>query len=444
MMAESLRRARLLWLLGDWSALARLPMSASDSAVLEDTEIFLYRLQALAVSGAVRDIRMLVAELRVAGVSRGVLAAALVSGAHSIVARAHLASGRIDAARRYMVAAISFGPEAGDPDLLVNLRLMQEVRTILARNVTSPHFTTVASDLLLEDLGELAPRDPFITLALAEKAQSRGEFPNAIRYWQGLAALYGETMPQPYYDRLAAAYAVLSKYPQGAEVEEVRRGSVEKYLALKRAHQILQPELYLEIGVESGRSLRLARRRAIGVDPMPRLNAPLPPLATICRMGSDSFFRDEAESLLRIAPGLVFIDGMHLFEFALRDFMNVEAFSDANTVVIIDDIFPNHPSQASRDRRTSTWTGDVWKIHDVLRQYRPDLRLIEIDVLPTGLLLVHGLEKSNKTLPLAYEDIVAAYRSRNDVPDHYIHRSHVSINSMEALEGALRELKPVV
>ena len=32
-----------------------------------------------------------------------------------------------------------------------------------------------------------------------------------------------------------------------------------------------------------------------------------------------------------------------------------------NLVVIFDDIFPNHPLQAERDRQTQVWTGDVWK-----------------------------------------------------------------------------------
>ncbi len=68
-----------------------------------------------------------------------------------------------------------------------------------------------------------------------------------------------------------------------------------------------------------------------------------------------------------IAPDLCFIDGMHLFEYALRDFMNVERCAAPGAIVVIDDIFPNHPAQGQRERRTRAWTGDVWRLVETLR-----------------------------------------------------------------------------
>ncbi|WP_337133804.1 class I SAM-dependent methyltransferase, partial [Staphylococcus aureus] len=93
----------------------------------------------------------------------------------------------------------------------------------------------------------------------------------------------------------------------------------------------------------------------------------------LVRSTSDEFFFKHANEFLKQPPDLAFIDGMHLFEYALRDFINIERHSSSNTLVVIDDIYPNHPAQAERDRRTRAWTGDVWKLHAILTDYRPDL-----------------------------------------------------------------------
>ena len=49
---------------------------------------------------------------------------------------------------------------------------------------------------------------------------------------------------------------------------------------------------------------------------------------------------------------LVFVDGMHLFEFALRDFMNVERHADWWSVIVFDDILPRDVDEAARERHT--------------------------------------------------------------------------------------------
>ncbi len=86
---------------------------------------------------------------------------------------------------------------------------------------------------------------------------------------------------------------------------------------------------------------------------------------------SDRFFVQRADELLTTPVDLAFIDGMHWFEFALRDFMNIEQRSHPATVVVFDDVFPAHPMQAQRERATRVWTGDIWKIAGCLRRFRP-------------------------------------------------------------------------
>jgi len=168
--------------------------------------------------------------------------------------------------------------------------------------------------------------------------------------------------------------------------------------------------MYLEIGVRHGHSLELARGPAIGVDPAPDIQVtPLKPTTRVVAMSSDDFFEAMSGHALPLAPDLVFIDGMHLFEYALRDFMNIEQLATPGTVVVIDDVYPSHPAQAERNRRTRVWTGDIWKLPRCLAEVRPDLFLLPLDTAPTGLLLVVGLDSANRVLWDRYSPIVRQY-----------------------------------
>jgi predicted O-methyltransferase YrrM len=203
---------------------------------------------------------------------------------------------------------------------------------------------------------------------------------------------------------------------RGAPEEETIRGTRAYRDILAQLHEALEPSCYLEIGVRHGHSLALANCPAIGVDPKPELAVALPSAAQIVVSTSDDFFAGPHEQMLTRRPDLVFIDGMHLFEFALRDFMHVERAASPCALVVIDDIFPNHPAQAARERRTNAWTGDVWKLHDCLRTHRPDLFLLALDAAPAGLLLIAGLDRNNRVLWDEYNPIARAYASNRDDP----------------------------
>ncbi len=215
---------------------------------------------------------------------------------------------------------------------------------------------------------------------------------------------------------------------------------------LGRIHQRLQPRRYLEIGVRHGCSLALAACPAIGVDPAPELDRPLAPTTRIVTATSDRFFEAQAAAVLEQPVDLVFIDGMHLFEFALRDFMNVERWATPTTLVVIDDIFPNHPRQGLRNRTTRVWTGDVWRLHQCLRAERPDLVLLPLDTRPTGLLLVAGLDAHHRLLWERYNPLVRQYRDRQgEVPPDDVLRRRGAIAPDAAvvneLLGLLRALR---
>jgi SAM-dependent methyltransferase len=190
---------------------------------------------------------------------------------------------------------------------------------------------------------------------------------------------------------------------------EVASGRADRDDVLAQIHAALAPRRYLEIGVGTGRSLAFAKGEAVGVDPAARITEPLRAAVRVIAKTSDQFFDDDARTVLANRPDLTFIDGMHLFEFALRDFMNAERCSLATSAIVVDDIFPNHELQAERRRRTRIWTGDVWKILACLRRHRTELVLVPIDARPTGLLLVAGLDRANTVLRAQYNPLVGAF-----------------------------------
>lgn len=236
--------------------------------------------------------------------------------------------------------------------------------------------------------------------------------------WNDLVGIFSKTAQPP---RRAngpdlSAVAPINKF-QAVEVAglDLVQGERPYLEVLERLHQTLRPINYLEIGVRHGRSLALAEILAVGVDPDPDIKVEFKAHVRVVRQESDAFF-EGTDQILKEQPELVFIDGMHRFENVLRDFMNVEAISGDRTVVVIDDVSPNLPEQATRERKTRVWTGDVWKIISCLKKYRPDLHLTLVDASPTGLLIISGLDRNNRVLWNQYNPIVRAYAGNQSPP----------------------------
>lgn len=190
----------------------------------------------------------------------------------------------------------------------------------------------------------------------------------------------------------------------------------ENYIGvLERIQRHLQPRTYLEIGVETGRSLRLAApgTRAIGVDPKPVLDAPLLPNAKLFQLTSDEFFarHDVRAEFGGLPIDLAFIDGMHHFEYALRDFINTERYCEAGSTIVFDDCLPRDRLTAQREPILRFWTGDVWKVVLVLRKYRPDLALHTIAAPPTGVCVVRNLDPRSTVLSERLDKIIEEFMS---------------------------------
>ena len=190
---------------------------------------------------------------------------------------------------------------------------------------------------------------------------------------------------------------------------------IDRYDHLRGLHAAVQPRTYLEIGVNDGRSLALSRARSIGVDPSFKVTAEQDCALQLVKATSDDFFaRPDAAAAFGGTPvDLALIDGLHVFEYALRDFMNIERLCSWTSVVVFDDMLPRSVSEAARDRHTLQWAGDVYKVADVLRRYRPDLLCLPLDTAPTGVLVVLGVDPTSTVLHDHYDEIVAEYA----VPD---------------------------
>src|SRR5688572_20908715 len=171
---------------------------------------------------------------------------------------------------------------------------------------------------------------------------------------------------------------------------------------LVRIHEHVRPRTYVEIGVDTGQSLVLvpSATQAIGVDPEPKLRFALPAHCRVFAETSDDFFaRHDVKALFGGLPvELAFIDGMHHFEYALRDFINLERCAAPGATILVHDCFPHDRLTAQRERVMTFWSGDVWKLVVLLKQYRPDLSIHTIAAPPTGLCLIRRLDPSSTFL----------------------------------------------
>lgn len=173
-------------------------------------------------------------------------------------------------------------------------------------------------------------------------------------------------------------------------------------VVLALIHDIVRPKTYVEVGVADGESLCLVRPRTqvLAIDPDPQLAKPLGANQRIYRMTSDAFFErhDVREELGGKTVDLAFIDGMHRFEYALRDFMNLEHCSASTSTILVHDCYPLDAETAERERVTQFWSGDVWRLILALKKYRPDLAVNVIATPPTGLGVIRNLDPGSRII----------------------------------------------
>jgi predicted O-methyltransferase YrrM len=252
------------------------------------------------------------------------------------------------------------------------------------------------SDVAATDAGERA-----VARALFRRARWHSWFG---RREQALA-LCREAVTHTDYSR---AYKLMSRLTLPGE---------DYFAVLGRIHQYLQPRTYLEIGVSRGRSLErvLPQTAVIGIDPEPKLAKPLGSNQKLFTATSDDFFaqHDPRSEFGGRPVDMAFIDGMHRFEFALRDFINVERYCAPSSVILMHDCYPLDARTAQREQQSGFWSGDIWRLLLLLRERRPDLVVRTIGTPPTGLGIVLNPNPDSRLLSANVDELLREYLARD-------------------------------
>lgn len=184
---------------------------------------------------------------------------------------------------------------------------------------------------------------------------------------------------------------------------------------LAELHKAMVFDWYLEVGCRAGRTFSPVRGNTIAVDPFFKAEQNIIGAKRrlfVFQETSDDFFATGFLKKNGIALSFSFLDGMHLVEYLLRDFIQTEANSHPDGVIALHDCVPFAPSMLTRDLDNlpgGPWAGDVWKLIPILKTHRPDLKIEVLNCRPTGLVLVSGLNPKSTKLKQNYDQIVAEW-----------------------------------
>jgi glycosyltransferase involved in cell wall biosynthesis len=212
-----------------------------------------------------------------------------------------------------------------------------------------------------------------------------------------------QTTPQTICELPTDALPVQEMLPTENTHEEPVRISIEEVVTLQpnteyahryeiiNAHTVPEQN-YLEIGVEYGHTFcNVHFTSKTGVDPSHKVNENKKEVYLIQKMTSDEFFdhmgkfldiistRKKHHQSNKFIPkpfryfDVIFIDGMHQVEYALRDVNNAVKYLNPGGKIFMDDIFPQTKCEQEKIptnpvfedgiiKYTEPWTGDVWKL----------------------------------------------------------------------------------
>lgn len=245
------------------------------------------------------------------------------------------------------------------------------------------------------------------------------------------------------------------------EANFVPRHQGEMYTkTLARLHKVLQPKTYFEIGTLHGSTLQLASCKCIAVDPNFRIDKNVfgsKEELHIYQLPSDDFFaRHDPAEILKQKIDFAFLDGMHLFEFLLRDFINTEKSCKTNSVIAMHDCIPIDvymdrrenvaPEIQKLSQEPGWWCGDVWKVVSILKKYRPNLKIVALDAAPTGLILVTNLDPASALLSDSYFQVVEEFSNKTlfdgKLASYYEEINLRSTKDFESIENITKEMWP--
>lgn len=159
---------------------------------------------------------------------------------------------------------------------------------------------------------------------------------------------------------------------------------------LREFHQILNPNLYLEIGIQNGKTmtLKLPATRAVGIDPKFVVTHSLQN-CSLYKVPSDEFFQTP-RSVESVVEGLdlSFIDGLHEYHQVARDIVNCAKHSNPSAPIVVHDVLPPDSKSARPLRSTKLWPGDVYRVLPLLKTCFPNTKVFVVPAAPTGIAII--------------------------------------------------------
>lgn len=180
---------------------------------------------------------------------------------------------------------------------------------------------------------------------------------------------------------------------------------------LLRVLNWIQPKNYVEFNTTDGKLFSHLQCPCIGIGEHYEIKSSIKIPLKLFRCKTSQFFEKyKLYELLENFPlSCCFIDHAHHFEDVLKNFIELEKASTNQTIIALDNVLPRSCEEASRVRVIDRWMGDVWKIVLVLREYRPDLKIVVIDDRGTGLILITNLDSQSTTLQDRFNEILEKY-----------------------------------
>lgn len=132
---------------------------------------------------------------------------------------------------------------------------------------------------------------------------------------------------------------------------------------------------YLEIGVFGGFTFKRIKV------PIKMCIDPDSEFKPTYKMTSDEFFRNINKYNYLDSYDIVFIDGMHLWQYTLRDILNTMKYLNPHYIIVHDCKPYNYEQQIRKiPEDLRPWTGDVWKAWVLLRIQLYGVHMFVVDI----------------------------------------------------------------
>jgi tetratricopeptide (TPR) repeat protein len=251
----------------------------------------------------------------------------------------------------------------------------------------------------------LNPDDAEVLLNCGNALKSYGDFEQATKCYKKLL----EFNKKEICDQSIANFATTN----------FQRATGTNYLkVLKKLHE-KRYDCYFEIGSRTGTSLKLSSSPSVAIDPYFQLNGDFVGQKDFCLLfqeKSDDFFDRTFINLVGLKCELGFIDGMHLFEYALKDFINLAKISTPKSIFLFHDPMPWSFEMTNRDYKTipknTAWVGDIWKLILIFIEFGMKNYISVLTSAPSGLLAVENPEsKLISNLSENFEEICLKWKN---------------------------------